>query len=69
MFYVITCPLRFHTSLNNGRPTPKWTSETDPQSSNYLFDTFAAVRKAMHNVRLRWYGVSVAELSHDCSVH
>ncbi len=69
VFYTITCPSRFHATLNNGRPNPKWTSETVRQSSNYLVDTFAAFRKAMHKAGLRWYGVRVAEPHHDGTVH
>ncbi|CAM8355267.1 replication endonuclease [Enterobacter kobei] len=69
VFYTITCPSRFHATLNNGRPNPKWTSETVRQSSNYLVETFAAFRKAMHKAGLRWYGVRVAEPHHDGTVH
>ncbi|MGD3125693.1 replication endonuclease [Enterobacter hormaechei] len=69
VFYTITCPSRFHAILNNGRPNPKWTSETVRQSSDYLVDTFAAFRKALHKAGLRWYGVRVAEPHHDGTVH
>lgn len=69
VFYTITCPSRFHATLNNGRPNPKWTSATVRQSSDYLVDTFAAFRKAMHKAGLRWYGVRVAEPHHDGTVH
>ncbi|EOI3344150.1 TPA: replication endonuclease [Klebsiella pneumoniae] len=69
VFYTITCPSRFHATLNNGRPNPKWTSETVRQSSDYLVDTFAVFRKAMHKAGLRWYGVRVAEPHHDGTVH
>jgi len=69
VFYTITCPSRFHATLNNGRPNPKWTSETVRQSSDYLVDTFTAFRKAMHKAGLRWYGVRVAEPHHDGTVH
>lgn len=69
VFYTITCPSRFHATLNNGRPNPKWTSETVRQSNDYLVDTFAAFRKAMHKAGLRWYGVRVAEPHHDGTVH
>jgi Bacteriophage replication gene A protein (GPA). len=69
VFYTITCPSSFHATLNNGRPNPKWTSETVRQSSDYLVDTFAAFRKAMHKAGLRWYGVRVAEPHHDGTVH
>ena len=69
VFYTITCPSRFHATLNNGRPNPKWTSATVRQSSDYLVDTFAAFRKAMHKSGLRWYGVRVAEPHHDGTVH
>ncbi|QHX00883.1 replication endonuclease [Citrobacter freundii] len=69
VFYTITCPSRFHATLNNGRPNPKWTSSTVRQSSDYLVDTFAAFRKAMHKAGLRWYGVRVAEPHHDGTVH
>ncbi|EPA7871851.1 MULTISPECIES: replication endonuclease [Citrobacter] len=69
VFYTITCPSRFHATLNNGRPNQKWTSETVRQSSDYLVDTFAAFRKSMHKAGLRWYGVRVAEPHHDGTVH
>jgi hypothetical protein len=69
VFYTITCPSRFHATLNNGRPNPKWTSETVRQSSDYLVETFAAFRKAIHKAGLRWYGVRVAEPHHDGTVH
>ena len=69
VFYTITCPSRFHATLNNGRPNPKWTSATVRQGSDYLVDTFAAFRKAMHKAGLRWYGVRVAEPHHDGTVH
>ncbi|ECY4324821.1 replication endonuclease [Salmonella enterica subsp. enterica serovar Enteritidis] len=69
VFYTITCPSRFHATLNNGRPNSKWTSATVRQSSDYLVDTFAAFRKAMHKAGLRWYGVRVAEPHHDGTVH
>lgn len=69
VFYTITSPSRFHATLNNGRPNPKWTSETVRQSSDYLVENFAAFRKAMHKAGLRWYGVRVAEPHHDGTVH
>lgn len=69
VFYTITCPSRFHATLNNGRPNPKWTNETVRHSSDYLVETFAAFRKAMHKAGLRWYGVRVAEPHHDGTVH
>lgn len=69
VFYTITCPSRFHATLNNGRPNPKWSNETVRQSSDYLVDTFAAFRKALHKAGLRWYGVRVAEPHHDGTVH
>lgn len=69
VFYTITCPSRFHATLNNGRPNLKWSAATVRQSSDYLVDTFAAFRKAMHKAGLRWYGVRVAEPHHDGTVH
>lgn len=69
VFYTITCPSRFHATLDNGRPNPKWSTATVRQSSDYLVNMFAAFRKAMHKKELRWYGVRVAEPHHDGTVH
>lgn len=69
VFYTITCPSRFHSTLNNGRPNPTWKNATVRQSSDYLVGMFAAFRKAMHKAGLRWYGVRVAEPHHDGTVH
>ncbi|WP_343867504.1 replication endonuclease [Tatumella terrea] len=69
VFYTMTCPSRFHATLKNGRPNPKWSTATVRKSSDYLVDTFAAFRKAMHKAGLRWYGVRVAEPHHDATVH
>lgn len=69
VFYTITCPSRFHSTLNNGRPNPTRKNATVRQSSDYLVDMFAAFRKAMHKAGLRWYGVRVAEPHHDGTVH
>lgn len=69
VFYTITCPSRFHSTLNNGRPNPTSTNATVRQSSDYLVGMFAAFRKAMHKAGLRWYGVRVAEPHHDGTVH
>lgn len=69
VFYTVTCPSRFHATLSNGRPNPTWSSATVRESSDYLVNTFAAFRKAMHRRGLRWYGVRVAEPHHDGTVH
>ena len=68
VFYTVTCPSRFHATLSNGRPNPTWSSATVRESSDYLVNTFAAFRKAMHKRGLRWYGVRVAEPHHDGTV-
>ncbi|HDS6620661.1 TPA: replication endonuclease [Klebsiella pneumoniae] len=69
MFYTITCPSKYHATLMNGKPNPTWDQSTVRKSSDYLVDTFAAFRKAMHKKELRWYGVRVAEPHHDGTVH
>ena len=63
VFYTITCPSRFHATLSNGRPNPKWTSQTVRESSDYLVNTFAAFRKAMHKADLRWYACALPSLT------
>ncbi|MFI4188212.1 replication endonuclease [Klebsiella quasipneumoniae] len=69
MFYTVTCPSKYHATLMNGKPNPTWDHSTVRKSSDYLVDTFAAFRKAMHKKELRWYGVRVAEPHHDGTVH
>ncbi|TGD20615.1 endonuclease, partial [Salmonella enterica subsp. enterica serovar Poona] len=46
-----------------------WTRATGGPSSDFLVETCAAFRKAMHKAGLRWYGVRVAEPHHDGTVH
>ncbi len=69
MFYTLTCPSRYHATLSCGKPNPKWATHTVRESSDYLVDLFAGVRKKMNKMGLRWYGVRVAEPHHDGTVH
>ncbi|CRY22362.1 replication endonuclease [Yersinia enterocolitica] len=69
VFYTITCPSQYHATLANGKPNPKWTTKTVRESSDYLVDLFSGIRKKMHRMGLRWYGMRVAEAHHDGTVH
>lgn len=60
MFYTITCPSRYHATLSCGKPNPKWALQTVRESSDYLVNLFAGVRKKMNKLGLRWYGRPVA---------
>ncbi|WP_145574283.1 replication endonuclease [Yersinia alsatica] len=69
MFYTITCPSRYHATLKDGRPNLKWSTKTVRESSNYLVNLFAGIRKKLNRLGLRWYGVRIAEPHHDGTVH
>lgn len=69
MFYTITCPSKYHATLKSGKPNPKWNISTVRESSDYLVNLFAGIRKKLHRQGLRWYGVRVAEPHHDGTVH
>ena len=69
VFYTITCPSKFHATLSNGKPNPTWSAATVRQSSDYLVDVFASIRKSLGRNNLRWYGVRVSEPHHDGTVH
>ena len=69
VFYTITCPSKYHATLSSGKPNPKWNHTTPRETSDYLVNLFAGIRKAMHRKGLRWYGVRVAEPHHDGTVH
>lgn len=69
MFYTITCPSKYHAALHCGKPNPKWTTRTVRESSDYLVDLFADIRKKLARQGLRWYGVRIAEPHHDGTVH
>ncbi|QGH60764.1 replication endonuclease [Serratia proteamaculans] len=66
---TITCPSKYHATLKNGKPNPKWTTRTVRDSSDYLVDMFSGVRKKLNRKGLRWYGIRVAEPHHDGTVH
>ncbi|NXZ86277.1 replication endonuclease [Serratia fonticola] len=66
---TITCPSKYHATLTNGKPNRKWTARTVRDSSDYLVDMFASVRKKLNRNGLRWYGIRVAEPHHDGTVH
>lgn len=68
-WYTITCPSKYHATLANGAPNPKWSARSVRDSSNYLVDLFAGIRKKLNRKGLRWYGVRVAEPHHDGTVH
>ncbi|MDK1707031.1 replication endonuclease [Serratia marcescens] len=69
-WFTITCPSKYHATLqNSGAPNPKWTARTVRDSSDYLVNLFAGVRKKLNRKGLRWYGVRVAEPHHDGTVH
>ncbi|WP_337049248.1 replication endonuclease [Serratia fonticola] len=68
-WFTITCPSKYHATLTNGTPNPKWTARTTRDSSDYLVNLFAGVRKKLNRKGLRWYGVRVAEPHHDGTVH
>ncbi|WP_145491545.1 replication endonuclease [Yersinia rohdei] len=69
MFYTVTCPSRYHATLKDGRPNPKWTTKTIKESSNYLVNLFSGIRKKLNRLGLPWYGVRIAEPHHDGTVH
>lgn len=69
VFYTITCPSKYHANKVNGQPNPKWNHTTPRETSDYLVNLFAGIRKALHRRGLRWYGVRVAEPHHDGTVH
>ncbi|EPB4198684.1 replication endonuclease [Yersinia enterocolitica] len=69
MFYTITCPSKYHATLKDGRPNPKWSTKTIKESSDYLVNLFAGIRKKLNRLNLRWYGVRIAEPHHDGTVH
>ncbi|WP_392433173.1 replication endonuclease [Yersinia sp. HM-2024] len=69
MFYTITCPSRYHATLKDGRPNLKWSTKTVRESSDYLVNLFAGIRKKLNRLKLRWYGVRIAEPHHDGTVH
>ncbi|HEJ7039457.1 TPA: replication endonuclease [Serratia liquefaciens] len=69
VFYTITCPSKYHATLSNGMPNPKWNHTTPRETSDYLVNLFASIRKALHRQGLRWYGLRVAEPHHDGTVH
>lgn len=66
---TITCPSKYHATLKNGKPNPKWKAKTVRDSSDYLVDMFASVRKKLKRKGLYWYGIRVAEPHHDGTVH
>ncbi|MCP6088180.1 replication endonuclease, partial [Klebsiella pneumoniae] len=47
VYCTITTPSKYHASTSDGRPNPKWSGATVRESSDYLVDMFASVRKSL----------------------
>lgn len=69
IFLTITCPSRYHATIQSGHQNPKWDTSSPRQGQRYLCKTWAKAMSALNRRGLRPYGFRVAEPHHDATPH
>ncbi|TAI92992.1 replication endonuclease [Pectobacterium versatile] len=69
VFLTITCPSRYHATIQNGHQNPKWDTSSPRQGQRYLCKTWAKAMSKLNRRGLRPYGFRVAEPHHDATPH
>ncbi|QQA76199.1 replication endonuclease [Pectobacterium parmentieri] len=69
VFLTITCPSRYHATIQSGHQNPKWDTSSPRQGQRYLCKTWAKAMSKLNRRGLRPYGFRVAEPHHDATPH
>ncbi|HWX02485.1 replication endonuclease [Collimonas sp.] len=69
IFVTQTCPSRFHSTLHNGKPNPKYSGATPREANAYLQKATAALRAALARRGIGMYGFRIVEPHHDATPH
>lgn len=68
-FFTLTCPSRYHASLNGGRLNPKYDGSTVAESQEHLNTVWQRVRAAWDREGIYSFGFRVVEPHHDGTPH
>ncbi|WP_157885648.1 replication endonuclease [Pseudohongiella nitratireducens] len=68
-FYTITCPSKYHSTLDRGIPNEKWNKSTVREAHEYLTDMWGRIRACLHRRNIEVFGFRVAEPHHDGCPH
>ena len=69
IFVTWTCPSRFHATLHNGQPNPKYSNATPREANAYLCKMTSLCRSALNRLGIGLYGFRIAEPHHDSCPH
>jgi hypothetical protein len=68
-FYTLTCPSRFHSTHQSGRPNVKYDGSSARAANEYLQLVWSRVRAKLHRDGIQVFGFRVAEPHHDGCPH
>ena len=68
-FLTITTPSKYHATLKNGKPNPKYIGVNPKQTQAYLVNQWAKIRAQLKRDEIIYYGVRVVEPHHDGTPH
>lgn len=69
-FYTFTCPSRFHATLYDGTPNPRYAGNETPESAQrYMTTLWARMRSKLQRSGIPLYGIRVVEPHHDGTPH